>query len=203
MDNTEGWKQTGWFRQVPVSEFAHHFAGWTYDWLDVPALIAGADGAYENPMIDRDPVPDLGRRPGGAAGRRPRNAMYPTGSNGASQAIVDARVLGTCLLAHGVTPAALAAYDVETERPDLTSHSAQPWRPVRSDCSIWSTSAAAGSSPISTTSSTRRARPPSWPLQEGRGLRDRAAQRRAADDRGGGENLVWPPRSEAPAATIP
>jgi hypothetical protein len=37
--------------------------------------------------------------------------MYPTGSNGASQAIVDARVIGRKMLEHGVTPAALAAYD--------------------------------------------------------------------------------------------
>ncbi|CCD91372.1 putative flavoprotein monooxygenase [Bradyrhizobium sp. ORS 375] len=110
MDNTEGWKQTGWFRQVPTAEFAHHFAGWTYDWLDVPALIAGADGAYENPMIDRDPVSTWVDGPVALMGDA-AHAMYPTGSNGASQAIVDARVLGTCLLAHGVTPAALAAYD--------------------------------------------------------------------------------------------
>ncbi|MGJ5051268.1 flavin-dependent oxidoreductase [Bradyrhizobium oligotrophicum] len=110
MDNTEGWKQTGWFRQVPVAEFAHHFAGWTYDWLDVPALIAGADGAYENPMIDRDPVSTWVDGPVALMGDA-AHAMYPTGSNGASQAIVDARVLGACLLAHGVTPAALAAYD--------------------------------------------------------------------------------------------
>jgi hypothetical protein len=39
------------------------------------------------------------------------HAMYPTGSNGASQAIVDARVLGACMVKHGVTAAALAAYD--------------------------------------------------------------------------------------------
>ncbi|MGJ4901803.1 flavin-dependent oxidoreductase [Bradyrhizobium sp. HKCCYLS2058] len=110
MDNTEGWKQTGWFRQVPVAEFAHHFAGWTYDWLDVPALIAGADGAYENPMIDRDPVSTWVDGPVALMGDA-AHAMYPTGSNGASQAIVDARVLGACLLVHGVTPAALAAYD--------------------------------------------------------------------------------------------
>ncbi|GLH77986.1 flavin-dependent oxidoreductase [Bradyrhizobium sp. SSBR45G] len=110
MDNTEGWKQTGWFRQVPVAEFAHHFAGWTYDWLDVPALIKGADGAYENPMIDRDPVPTWVDGPVALMGDA-AHAMYPTGSNGASQAIVDARVLGASLLAHGVTPAALAAYD--------------------------------------------------------------------------------------------
>jgi 2-polyprenyl-6-methoxyphenol hydroxylase-like FAD-dependent oxidoreductase len=37
--------------------------------------------------------------------------MYPTGSNGASQAIVDARVLGAALLEHGVDAAALADYD--------------------------------------------------------------------------------------------
>lgn len=110
MDNSEGWKQTGWFRQVPVSKFAHHFAGWTYEWLDVPALIAGADGAYENPMIDRDPVPTWVDDPVALMGDA-AHAMYPTGSNGASQAIVDARVLGASLLAHGVTPAALSAYD--------------------------------------------------------------------------------------------
>jgi hypothetical protein len=39
--------------------------------------------------------------------------MYPTGSNGASQAIVDARVLGAALLAHGVSAAALRAYDTQ------------------------------------------------------------------------------------------
>ena len=37
--------------------------------------------------------------------------MYPTGSNGASQAIVDARVLGATLIEHGVTQGALAVYD--------------------------------------------------------------------------------------------
>jgi hypothetical protein len=37
--------------------------------------------------------------------------MYPTGSNGASQAIVDARVLGACMVEHGVTAASLVAFD--------------------------------------------------------------------------------------------
>src|SRR5512143_31732 len=43
MDNTEGWKQRGWFRQVSTAEFAHHFDGWVWDWLDVPDLIRHAD----------------------------------------------------------------------------------------------------------------------------------------------------------------
>ena len=41
------------------------------------------------------------------------HAMYPTGSNGASQAIVDARVIGARILEHGVTEAALSAYDAQ------------------------------------------------------------------------------------------
>ena len=110
MDNAEGWKQSGWFRQVAPSDFVHHFENWVWDWLDVPALISNADTVFENPMIDRDPVATWRDGAvlltGDAA-----HAMYPTGSNGGSQAIVDARVLGAALVEHGVTPAALAAFD--------------------------------------------------------------------------------------------
>ncbi len=110
MDNAEGWKRRGWFRQVGVDDFVHYFDGWVWDWLDVPALLKGADGAFENPMIDRDPVSTWQDGPVALLGDA-AHAMYPTGSNGASQAIVDARVLGQAMVEHGVTPAALAAYD--------------------------------------------------------------------------------------------
>jgi hypothetical protein len=39
--------------------------------------------------------------------------MYPVGSNGASQAIVDARVLGASMVAHGVGADSLRAYDTK------------------------------------------------------------------------------------------
>lgn len=110
LDNSEGWKQTGWFRQVTIDDFVHHFADWKWDWFDVPALIRGATGAYENPMIDRDPVQTWVDGPVALLGDA-AHAMYPTGSNGASQAIVDTRVLGAAMIEHGVTQAALAAYD--------------------------------------------------------------------------------------------
>lgn len=116
MDSAEGWQQDGWFKPVPVSDFLHHFKDFHYDWLDVPAMLEGADCAYVNPMIDRDPVPTWvdGRVAlmGDAA-----HAMYPTGSNGASQAIVDARVIGAQMLAHGVTPEAMTAYDSQLCEP--------------------------------------------------------------------------------------
>ena len=41
------------------------------------------------------------------------HVMYPTGSNGASQAIMDARVLGAAMLEHGVNSRALQAYDTQ------------------------------------------------------------------------------------------
>jgi len=110
VDNAEGWKNSGWFKPVGIDDFIHHFEGWSWDWLDVPSLLRGADIAYENPMIDRDPVSTWRDGNVGLMGDA-AHAMYPTGSNGASQAIIDARVLGTCLLEHGVTPDALAAFD--------------------------------------------------------------------------------------------
>jgi 2-polyprenyl-6-methoxyphenol hydroxylase-like FAD-dependent oxidoreductase len=111
-DNTGGWRSGDWNRKVEHSEFVHHFAGWEFDWLDVPALLNSTADVWEYPMIDRDPIPTWqdGRVVliGDAA-----HVMYPTGSNGASQAIIDGRILGAQMLAHGPTPAALAAYDTE------------------------------------------------------------------------------------------
>lgn len=110
VDNSKGWTQGDWNRRVKLEDFAHHFDGWNYSWLDVPAMLRGAKEVFEYPMIDRDPIPTWvdGRVAllGDAA-----HVMYPVGSNGASQAIVDARVLGAAMVDKGVTPAALQAYD--------------------------------------------------------------------------------------------
>ncbi len=113
VDKRGGWAQGDWNRRVQLAEFAHHFDGWAYGWLDVPALLRGAAEVFEYPMIDRDPVPSWVNGAGGRVALLgdAAHVMYPVGSNGASQAIVDARVLGAALVAHGVGPAALQAYD--------------------------------------------------------------------------------------------
>ncbi|MEP2715916.1 FAD-dependent monooxygenase, partial [Pseudophaeobacter sp.] len=78
----------------------------------------GAELVYEYPMVDRDPLPQWRDGSvtlmGDAA-----HPTYPVGSNGASQAIIDARVIGAQLLALGTTPAALQAYEDEI-RPIAT-----------------------------------------------------------------------------------
>lgn len=109
-DTDHDWSRSGWFRPVEMSEFAHEFDGFVYDWLDLPALLAKSDVAYENPMIDRDPLPTWVDGPVALIGDA-AHPMYPTGSNGASQAIVDARQIGRIMLDRGVTPSALAAFD--------------------------------------------------------------------------------------------
>lgn len=115
-ETSGGWTGDGWFRAVELAEFAHHFEEFRYDWLDVPAMLAQADCAYENPMIDRDPVASWVDGPVALMGDA-AHAMFPTGSNGASQAIIDARVIGAKLVEHGLTPKALAAYDAELCAP--------------------------------------------------------------------------------------
>ena len=110
LDASDGWQQRGWFKPVQIKDFAHHFEGFRYDWLDVPEMLRTADVAYENPMIDRDPVKTWVDGAVALMGDA-AHAMYPTGSNGASQAIIDARELGAAIVAHGATPDALRAYD--------------------------------------------------------------------------------------------
>lgn len=100
----------GWFKPVEIDDFIHHFEDWTYDWLNVPELIRSSDIAFENPMIDRDPVDTWVDGPVALMGDV-AHAMYPTGSNGASQAVIDARILGAMFLEHSVGAAALAAYN--------------------------------------------------------------------------------------------
>ena len=111
-DASHGWQREDWNREAPVSDFIDMFEDWRFGWIDIPEIISAAPTVYEYPMVDRDPLPHWteGRVTlmGDAA-----HIMYPTGSNGASQAIVDARKIGRALLDHGVGPEALNAYEAE------------------------------------------------------------------------------------------
>ena len=116
VDPSKGLGAGDWSKRVELEAFAHHFADWNHDWLDVPAMLRGAKEIYEYPMIDRDPLPTWVDGNAALLGDA-AHVMYPTGSNGASQAIVDARVLGAAMLKHGVSAAALRAYDQQLCEP--------------------------------------------------------------------------------------
>lgn len=115
-DGTELLEREDWNQPGDLTDFLPQFEGWKFPWLDVPALIASAPATFLFPMVDRDPVDQwsFGRTTllGDAA-----HPMYPIGSNGASQAILDARTLTGCLLSYaGETELALRRYD-EVRRP--------------------------------------------------------------------------------------
>lgn len=117
-DPDQGWRKADYNAAVDVAKFLPIFESWDFGWLNCPALIRAADAVFEYPMVDRDPLPawTQGRVTlmGDAA-----HPAYPVGSNGASQAIVDARLLGALFLEHGVGSPALQAFEAQV-RPQMT-----------------------------------------------------------------------------------
>lgn len=104
-----------WSHIADADELRVRFGAMRFPWLDVGALIDAAATWWQYPMVDRDPLPHW------TAGRvtllgDAAHPMYPVGSNGASQAILDARTLARCLAVEGSVDAALAAYE-DTRRP--------------------------------------------------------------------------------------
>lgn len=111
----EPWRKEDWNRPGQLAEFLPRFESWHFGWLDVPAVIRAADRIFEYPLVDRNPLDrwTFGRVTllGDAA-----HPMYPIGSNGASQAILDARTLAFELSRSSDIDAALAAWE-EARRP--------------------------------------------------------------------------------------
>jgi 2-polyprenyl-6-methoxyphenol hydroxylase-like FAD-dependent oxidoreductase len=93
---TPQYKRWDWNRAARVEDFIADVESWRFDWLDVPAFLRAAELVLEYPMVDKDPLPawTFGRVTllGDAA-----HPMVPRGSNGAGQAILDAKVLAQCL----------------------------------------------------------------------------------------------------------
>jgi len=126
---TPVYRKRDWNRPGSIDDFIGAFADWHFDWLDVPSFIRAADRVLEFPMVDQDPLPrwSFGRITllGDAA-----HPMVPRGSNGAGQAILDARALTSALLENGDAVAALAAYQKQrleaTTRIVLTNRTNPP-----------------------------------------------------------------------------
>ena len=93
---TPEYKRWDWNRPARVEDFIAGAQSWRFDWLDVPAFLRAAELVLEYPMVDKDPLPawSFGRVTllGDAA-----HPMVPRGSNGAGQAILDARAVAICL----------------------------------------------------------------------------------------------------------
>jgi 5-methylphenazine-1-carboxylate 1-monooxygenase len=108
--------QREWNRSGRLQDFIGSIARWRFGWLDVPGMVRASAAVLEYPMVDQDPLPrwSFGRVTllGDAA-----HPMLPRGSNGAGQAILDARALAGLLAGSPGDPvAALRRYD-DLRRP--------------------------------------------------------------------------------------
>jgi 5-methylphenazine-1-carboxylate 1-monooxygenase len=103
-------RREDWSRRGRMEEVMPHVQRFSIPHLDVKALIMATPEFWEYPMCDRDPLPRWthGRVTlmGDAA-----HPMYPVGSNGASQAILDARCLADLLVTADSPQQALQAYE--------------------------------------------------------------------------------------------
>ena len=111
-------KKNDWNKLGSLEDFLPIYQDWRFDWLDVPEMLRNSELILEYPMVDKDPVArwTFGRvtLAGDAA-----HPMYPQGSNGAAQALIDSRTLADLLQKIPDPLAALAAY--EQERLPVTS----------------------------------------------------------------------------------
>lgn len=105
-------QERDWNKRSDKNRLLDIYKNWQFDWLNIHNMIANSEAVYEYPMSDRDPLPQwtFGRVTllGDAA-----HPMYPIGSNGASQAILDADALANAILGEDNIENALVKYDQE------------------------------------------------------------------------------------------
>lgn len=108
-----------WNSGGELGDFLPVYENWKFGWLDVGALIRDADVLLEYPMVDKDPLTrwTFGRATLAGDAAHP---MYPRGSNGSAQGLIDARTLADLLASHTDAKAALKAY--ESARLEPTAH---------------------------------------------------------------------------------
>ncbi|MBV9138274.1 MAG: FAD-dependent monooxygenase, partial [Hyphomicrobiales bacterium] len=103
-------ERNDWNTPGNLEDFIHLYESFRFDWLDVPELIRRSDVLLEYPMVDKDPIArwSFGRvtLAGDAA-----HPMYPRGSNGSAQAVIDARVIADCLARDRDPVTAFKAYE--------------------------------------------------------------------------------------------
>lgn len=109
---TDKTNRNDWNQQGDRADFLPIYESFKFDWLDVGQLIRDADTVLEYPMVDKDPVEQwtFGRVTFAGDAAHP---MYPRGSNGSAQALIDVRVLADLIARHEDAREAFVEYEAE------------------------------------------------------------------------------------------
>ncbi len=101
-----------WNKEISPAQLENNLASWQFNWVDIPQLLHSTAKVYQFPLYDRDPHRQwtFGRVTllGDAA-----HPMLPTNSNGAAQAILDARALAYALARCSDPMAGLEDYEMD------------------------------------------------------------------------------------------
>ncbi|CAN7385613.1 flavin-dependent oxidoreductase [Phenylobacterium sp. LjRoot219] len=136
----EDWNRTG-----ERADLEPRYQGWNWPGVDVPELVASSGEIFVFPMVDRDPLPRWAHGRATLLGDA-AHPMYPIGSNGATQGIIDARAFAYHVATAPDPDEALARYEADrrpaTERivlmnrangPDQVMELAEQRAPNRDD----------------------------------------------------------------------
>ena len=113
LESSQTPSKTDWSKSVDYTKFLPFFKSWSYDWFNFPEMVQNSKEVLEYPMVDRDPV-DNWQDERMLLIADAAHPAYPTGSNGATQAILDARELGKALIKFGQNPTALTKFQQKT-----------------------------------------------------------------------------------------
>ena len=138
-------KMNDWNKPGNPNDCIDIFKDWKFPWLDVPNLILSAERVFEYPMVDKDALPQwsFGRITlmGDAA-----HPMYPRGSNGSAQGLIDARTLADLL--SKTTDVVTALQQYQDLRLPTTAKIVQTNRTVPPDAIIMKADALSGGQPF-------------------------------------------------------
>jgi 5-methylphenazine-1-carboxylate 1-monooxygenase len=111
-----GRPKNDWNKPGKLEDFLPIYESWRFDWLDVAQFLKNSETVLEYPMVDKDPIArwTFGRVTfvGDAA-----HPMYQRGSNGAAQALIDARTLADLMAERDDPVAVLAEYETARRGP--------------------------------------------------------------------------------------
>jgi 2-polyprenyl-6-methoxyphenol hydroxylase-like FAD-dependent oxidoreductase len=110
-------EKNDWNKAGRLEDFMPMYQDWTFDWLDVAGMLRRSDVVFEYPMVDKNPISRWSEGRVVLAGDA-AHPMYPRGSNGSAQGLIDARALADQLARHATDwQAAIRAYEAERVAP--------------------------------------------------------------------------------------
>ncbi|MBI3186256.1 MAG: FAD-dependent monooxygenase [Gammaproteobacteria bacterium] len=110
-----GYSHGDWNIPVAPSKFAPEFEGWNLAGVQPSVLMQNSPDTFVYPMVDREPLKSWSKNGNIVLIGDAAHAMYPVGSNGATQSIIDASAIAYYLGRYPRLIDALSAYEADRQ----------------------------------------------------------------------------------------